>query len=228
MKRIVMGVVLVSAISTAFAVNLSTETQKVSYAMGYETGKALRMHQVSADPNTFAAGMKSGLNNTTPAMTEDNMQKTLQQFQTENAAKFAAAQKEQADTNAKLGADFLAKNKGQAGVVTLPSGLQYKILNAGDAAAASPKATDRVTVDYEGTLINGTVFDSSYKRGQPATFGVNQVIPGWTQALQLMKPGATWMLFIPPNLAYGANGAGPTIGPNSTLIFKVHLISVAS
>lgn len=228
MKRIAIGIVVAGVMSTSFAANLSTETQKVSYAMGYETGKALRMHEVSADPNAFAAGMKSGLNNTTPTMTEDNMQKTLQQFQSENAAKFAAAQKAQADTNTTAGAAFLAKNKTAPGVVALPSGLQYKIVDAGNATAASPKATDRVTVDYEGSLINGTVFDSSYKRGQPATFAVNQVIPGWTQALQLMKPDATWMLYIPSDLAYGPRGAGAAIGPNATLIFKVHLISVAS
>lgn len=122
------------------------------------------------------------------------------------------------------GEKFLQENKTQPGVITLPSGLQYKVLEAG--GGKKPLSTDKVTVDYEGTLINGKVFDSSYKRGQPATFPVNAVIPGWQQALPLMSTGSTWMLYIPSNLAYGAHGAGPDIGPNETLVFKVHLISI--
>lgn len=122
------------------------------------------------------------------------------------------------------GAAFLANNKAQTGVVVLPSGLQYKIITQGK--GSKPKASDSVTVNYEGKLINGTVFDSSYQRGQPATFGVNQVIAGWTEALQLMPAGSTWMLYIPANLAYGAAGAPPVIGPNQVLIFKVDLLSV--
>jgi len=119
---------------------------------------------------------------------------------------------------------FLAANKQQPGVVTLPSGLQYKVVIEG--TGKQPKDTDTVTVDYAGTLVDGTEFDSSYKRGQPASFPVNGVIPGWTEALKLMKAGSTWKLYIPANLAYGAQGAPPVIGPNKTLVFKVHLISI--
>ena len=127
-------------------------------------------------------------------------------------------------TNQQAGEKFLAANAKQKDVVTLPDGLQYKVLTKG--AGAKPKSTDSVTVNYEGSLIDGTVFDSSYKRGQPATFGVNQVIKGWTEALQLMPQGSTWMLYIPADLAYGARGAGQSIGPNETLIFKVELIDI--
>jgi FKBP-type peptidyl-prolyl cis-trans isomerase FklB len=124
----------------------------------------------------------------------------------------------------KDGEVFMEKNKKEAGMVTLPSGLQYKIVDAGE--GKKPSKSDTVTVDYEGTLLNGTVFDSSYKRGQPASFPVSGVIAGWTEALQLMPTGATWMLYIPPHLAYGKAGAGGLIGPNETLVFKVHLISI--
>lgn len=126
--------------------------------------------------------------------------------------------------NMKKGASFLADNKKKEGVKVTPSGLQYKVLKSG--SGATPKYTDQVTVNYEGSLIDGTVFDSSYKRGEPIAFGVGQVIKGWTEALQLMKEGDTWMLYIPSNLAYGAQGAGRDIGPNETLIFKVELIKV--
>jgi len=124
----------------------------------------------------------------------------------------------------KDGAAFMEKNKTEAGMVTLPSGLQYKIVEAG--SGKKPAKNDTVTVDYEGTLLNGTVFDSSYKRGQPASFPVSGVIAGWQEALQLMPTGSTWMLYIPPQLAYGQAGAGGMIGPNETLVFKVHLISI--
>ncbi len=129
-----------------------------------------------------------------------------------------------ASKNITEGEAFLAANKQKPGVVTLPSGLQYKIMTG--EAGKSPKAEDTVTVDYEGTLINGQEFDSSYKRGQPATFPVMGVIPGWTEILQLMPVGATWMVYIPASLAYGEQGAPPSIGPNETLIFKIHLISI--
>lgn len=130
----------------------------------------------------------------------------------------------QVNSGQSAGEAFLAANKSKPGVVTLPDGLQYKVLVKGD--GPSPSANDTVTVDYAGTLVNGTEFDSSYKRGQPATFPVNGVIAGWTEALQLMRVGATWELYIPASLAYGQDGAPPVIGPNETLIFKVKLISI--
>lgn len=129
-----------------------------------------------------------------------------------------------ADSAKTAGEAFLQANKTKPGVVTLPSGLQYQVLDAG--SGKKPGKNDTVTVDYEGRLVNGQIFDSSYQRGQPATFNVSQVIEGWTEALQRMNTGATWMLYIPPSLAYGAAGAGGAIGPNETLVFKVHLISV--
>jgi len=128
--------------------------------------------------------------------------------------------------NLQTGEAFLAKNKNKKGVVSLPSGLQYKILKKG--TGPKPSTTSVVTVNYEGKLINGTVFDSSYRRGQPTTFPLNNVIPGWQQALQLMKVGSTWKIFVPPQLAYGSRGAGSAIGPNETLIFKVNLIKIDS
>ncbi len=128
------------------------------------------------------------------------------------------------ETNMKDGAEFLAANKTKDGVITLPSGLQYKIMTAG--TGAKPGPGDTVVCNYRGTLINGTEFDSSYKRGQPASFPVNRVIPGWTEALQMMPVGSKWQLFIPPDLAYGARGAGGVIGPNATLVFEVELISI--
>jgi FKBP-type peptidyl-prolyl cis-trans isomerase FklB len=128
------------------------------------------------------------------------------------------------DANKKEGDAFLAANKTKEGVVTLPSGLQYKILQEG--TGPKPTASDTVVCNYRGTLLNGTEFDSSYKRGQPATFAVGQVIHGWTEALQLMTVGSKWQLFIPPDLAYGPRGAGNDIGPNATLVFEVELVSI--
>ena len=137
---------------------------------------------------------------------------------------FIKLQKEKMEINKKAGEEFLHINKGRAGVVELPSGLQYQVLKHGN--GAKPSATDKVIGHYHGTLINGTVFDSSVQRGQPAVFGVNQVIPGWVEALQLMPVGSKWRLFIPSNLAYGEHGAGEMIEPNSTLIFDVELLDI--
>jgi FKBP-type peptidyl-prolyl cis-trans isomerase FklB len=143
---------------------------------------------------------------------------------TTSSAESSPVSLDPAEQAKKNGAQFMTKNKTEAGVVTLPSGLQYKIIDAGN--GKKPSRNDTVTVDYEGTLLDGTVFDSSYKRGQPASFPVSGVIAGWQEALQLMPTGATWMLYIPPQLAYGSTGAGSMIGPNETLTFKVHLISI--
>jgi FKBP-type peptidyl-prolyl cis-trans isomerase FklB len=152
------------------------------------------------------------------------MKEAFEAFQKEVVAKQEVKAKESADKNLKAGEAFLAENAKKEGVVTLPSGLQYKVIEAG--SGKTPKASDTVTVNYRGTLIDGKEFDSSYKRGEPATFPVSGVIAGWTEALQLMKEGAKWQLVIPPGLAYGEKGAGPVIGPNSTLVFEVELIKV--
>jgi FKBP-type peptidyl-prolyl cis-trans isomerase len=154
----------------------------------------------------------------------EDLQKTLMAKQQEQAAKQQEQAKVVSEKNKKDGEAFLAANKKKDGVVTMPSGLQYKVLVAGK--GKSPKATDTVTVNYKGTLIDGTEFDSSYKRGKPASFPLNQVIPGWTEAVQLMKEGAKWELYVPSSLAYGERGAGANIGGNATLIFEVELLSI--
>ena len=157
------------------------------------------------------------MNGQNPAITYDEAKEVINTF-------FIKLQKEKLEINKKAGEEFLSINKDRAGVVELPSGLQYQVLKQG--TGAKPKATDKVKCHYHGTLINGTVFDSSVERGQPAVFGVNQVIPGWVEALQLMPVGSKWRLFIPSNLAYGEHGAGEMIEPNSTLIFDVELLDI--
>jgi FKBP-type peptidyl-prolyl cis-trans isomerase FklB len=157
-------------------------------------------------------------------LTEDEVRKTLADFQQKQFSRQAETMRKLAEKNKADGEKFLAENAKKEGVKTLPSGLQYKEITPGK--GKSPKATDNVTTNYRGTLIDGTEFDSSYKRGQPATFPVSGVIPGWTEALQLMKEGGKWQLFVPSNLAYGEGGEGRVIGPNATLIFEVELISV--
>lgn len=223
MKKLV---VLGSAVllSSAVFAGLSTQTQKLSYTMGYKTGSALKTQSVTIDPAAFSQGLSAGYAGKNSLLSDAQMQSSLQTMQKTLVANMEQKMQQQASENQKTGAAFLETNGKKPGVVTLPSGLQYQIIQEGQGVA--PKATDTVTVNYEGTLIDGQVFDSSYKRGQPATFKVNQVIKGWQEALQLMKPGATWMLYIPANLAYGDHGAGGMIGPNETLIFKVNLISV--
>jgi FKBP-type peptidyl-prolyl cis-trans isomerase FklB len=176
------------------------------------------------DSALVAQGLKDSLAGSKTRLTEDEakavlteMQNEVRKQQQEKAAQAGAANKTEGEA-------FLAANKAKEGVVTLPDGLQYKILKAG--TGPKPAATDSVVCNYKGTLINGTEFDSSYKRGQPATFGVGQVIKGWTEALQLMPVGSKWQLFIPSSLAYGDRGAGAEIGPDATLIFEVELISI--
>src|SRR5437762_9878216 len=174
--------------------------------------------------DVLAAGLKDGLSGAKPLLSPEEVRQVMTQFSKDMREKTAAANKEAADRNAKEGEKFLAENKAKPGVKTTASGLQYKVLTEGSGAA--PKETDTVVTNYRGTLIDGTEFDSSYKRNEPATFPVNRVIKGWTEALQLMKPGAKYQLFIPASLAYGERGAGQTIGPNATLIFDVELLSI--
>ena len=203
---------------------LKTQTEKFSYALGMNLGTTLHKQSVEVDPNLLLQGLKDAIAGGKMLMTEDEARAAIMQTQNELRAKQQAQMQQAAEANKKEGAAFLAANKGKEGVVTLPSGLQYKILKAG--TGPKPKATDSVVCNYRGTLINGTEFDSSYKRGQPATFPVNGVIKGWTEALQLMPVGSKWQLFIPPDLAYGERGAGADIGPNATLIFEVELMSI--
>jgi FKBP-type peptidyl-prolyl cis-trans isomerase FklB len=187
-------------------------------------GANLQKQSVPVDPAILARGLRDGLAGGKTLLTDDEAQAALKAMQDDLRAKQQAKIQEAAGANKKEGEAFLADNKAKEGVVALPSGLQYKILKEG--TGPKPAATDSVVCNYQGTLINGKEFDSSYKRGQPATFPVNGVIKGWTEALQLMPVGSKWQLFIPSELAYGDRGAGADIGPGATLVFEVELLSI--
>jgi FKBP-type peptidyl-prolyl cis-trans isomerase FklB len=203
---------------------LTTPEQKLSYALGADMGKRLKATQVPVDPAVLERGMSDAMTGKASLMTDDEIRSTIASAQKDLQMKQMAKMKEMGDKNKKEGDAFLAANKSKEGVVTLPSGLQYKILKSGD--GPKPTAADTVSCNYRGTLIDGKEFDSSYKRGQPASFPVGGVIKGWTEALQLMPVGSKWQLFIPPDLAYGERGAGADIEPNSTLVFEVELLSI--
>jgi len=203
---------------------LKTQKEKTSYAIGLNMGNGLKKDSVDVDPSILARGLKDALAGGKPLMTDDEVRTCLTAMQTEVGKRHEAMMQQAGGMNMKEGEVFLAANKTKEGVVTLPSGLQYKVLKQG--AGPKPSATDSVVCNYRGTLLDGTEFDSSYKRGQPLTFPLNRVIKGWQEALQLMPVGSKWQLFIPPDLAYGARGAGPDIGPNATLIFEVELIAI--
>lgn len=202
---------------------LPTETDRISYAIGADIGHNFKREGVTLSPEMMAKGVKDATTGEKMLMDAKEIQTTLVSFQKDLIAKHQAKMQQASEKNKTEGEAFLAENKTKPGVETLPDGLQYKIIKAG--SGESPTAKDAVTVNYEGTLIDGQVFDSSYKRGKPISFQVSEVIPGWTEALQKMKPGAEWMIYVPSSLGYGERGAGP-IGPNQTLIFKIELISV--
>jgi len=212
--------------ATAATAALTTQKQKESYALGMSIGLGFKKQGLdkSIDSTLVARGMREALAGTKTAMTEDEMKAALQQLRTEFTSAQEAKAKEAGTANRKEGDTFLATNKAKDGVKVLPDGLQYKVLTEGN--GPKPAATDTVTVNYRGTLINGKEFDSSYKRGQPASFPVNGVIKGWTEALQLMPVGSKYQLFIPADLAYGDRGAGADIAPGETLIFEVELLSI--
>jgi len=205
-------------------VALGTEKDKLSYAIGVNVGRSLQKDSVEVDPSIVVQGLKDALAGGKTLMTDDEAKAVIVALQTDLHKKQEAAMQAAGEVNKKQGDVFLAANKMKEGVVTLPSGLQYKILTAG--TGAKPSATDSVVCNYKGTLIDGTEFDSSYKRGQPATFPVDKVIKGWTEALQLMPVGSKWQLFVPAEMAYGARGPSPTIGANAVLIFEVELLSI--
>ena len=206
--------------------DLTNPKQKTSYALGVNIGSSLKAQELDLDARALAAGVADALGGK-PALTEVEVRDTLTKLRQDVEAKSAAEAAKYADgaKNLKDGEAFLAANAKKEGVKTTPSGLQYKVLKSG--TGEMPKKTDTVTVHYTGTLIDGTVFDSSVQRGQPATFPVEGVIPGWTEALQMMKVGDKWQLFLPAKLAYGEQSPSPKIGPNSTLIFEVELLGVA-
>lgn len=203
---------------------LEDENDRVNYSLGYQVGGDFKRQGVEVRPELVARGIEDALSEADPLMSREEMNKTLVDLKKRIIAAQREDRKQTAQDNLAKGKAFLEENAKKEGVETLPSGLQYKVIQEG--AGATPKATDTVTVHYRGTLIDGTEFDSSYSRGKPTTFRVNRVIGGWTEALQMMKKGAKWELFIPPELAYGERGAGAKIGPYSTLIFEVELISV--
>src|SRR6266699_1407748 len=200
---------------------LKDQKDKVSYSIGMQIGFNLGRQKVDINPDILAAGIKDAIAGK-PQLTPDQVKDIMAQFEKDMEQK----QKELGEKNKTEGTKYLEENKKKAGVKTTASGLQYKVVK--DGTGAQPKATDMVTVNYRGTLIDGTEFDSSYKRGQPATFTVTGVIKGWTEALELMKPGGKWQLFVPSDLAYGERGTGQLIGTGATLLFDMELVSFTS
>jgi FKBP-type peptidyl-prolyl cis-trans isomerase FklB len=206
------------------APELKSQKEKLSYALGMDLGNQLKKQSIEVDPDILFRGLKDVFSNGKTLLTETETRAVINDLQNEMRKKQMDAMKLAGEKNKKEGEEFLVGNKSKEGIVTLDSGLQYKILKAGD--GKKPTAEDTVICNYRGTLIDGTEFDSSYKRNQPATFPVKGVIKGWTEALQLMPAGSKWQLFIPAGLAYGERGAGGAIGPNATLIFEVELLSI--
>ena len=217
---------IVAALGTAggaFAQELKTEKDKVSYMVGMDVGKGLSSIKDEIDMAVVIQALQASVKGDKTALTQEEALKIRQDFMTKLQAKRAAEEKAKAETNKKAGDEFLAKNKGKKGVNTTPSGLQYEVIKAG--TGPKPKDTDTVQVHYTGTLLDGTKFDSSVDRGEPATFPLKGVIPGWTEGLQLMPVGSKYKFYIPSNLAYGENGPGP-IGPNAVLTFEVELLKI--
>jgi FKBP-type peptidyl-prolyl cis-trans isomerase FklB len=211
---VVLGILfLVSQVNAQEKLVLKNQKEKVSYIIGTDIGGNLKRQSIDIDPSILARGVQDALSGANPLLSKEEIQETMVAFQ-----------KEMMEKQKQRGEAFLSENKKKEGVKTLPSGLQYKVIKAG--TGKKPKVDDTVMVNYRGTLIDGTEFDSSFRRGQPVAFPVSGVIPGWTEALPLMQEGAKWQLFVPSNLAYGERGAGGLIGPNVTLIFEVELISV--
>ncbi len=201
-----------------------TTIDQASYGIGMNIGSNLKADGLEVNVDALAQGIKDALSGAKPSLTQAQISAALQAFQEEMQVKAAARAKLVGAKNMQEGKAFLAANKTKADVTTLPSGLQYTVLKQGN--GPSPKITDTVQTHYHGTLIDGTVFDSSVERNEPATFGVGQVIRGWTEALQKMNVGAKWRLFVPSELAYGPQGAGADIGPHSVLIFDVELLKI--
>ena len=220
-QGLLLAPVILTASLSVSAVELGSTEQQYSYTLGYRLGKMLQAQGIGdLETNAFAAGMKDYLTKTTPQLDDAARSASLDAMNKINQKK----RDEKAALKVSEGKKFLEDNAKKEGVVVLESGLQYKVTEAG--SGESPKLTDKVEVHYEGQLLDGTVFDSSIKRGKPAQFALNGVIPGFKEALSLMKPGAKWRIYVPSELAYGKRGAGKSIGPNETLIFDMNLIRV--
>jgi len=218
---------LAAWVSAAEPPVLKTQKDKVSYSVGVDLGRNIKRQGLDFDVEALAKGLRDALAGEKLLMTDEELRATLLEFQTglkKKKAQTGAVPPKGAEDNKKQGEAFLAQNKAKEGVVTLPSGLQYKILKKGN--GKKPTATDTVVCHYRGTLVNGKEFDSSHRHGQPATLKVGGVISGWREALQLMPVGSKWQLFIPPQLAYEERGAGNVIGPNATLIFELELLGI--
>ncbi len=206
-------------------VSFDTEKAKVSYSIGFNMGQNFRSIKDEIDMTVLMQAMKDGIAGDDKAqMTQENMQKVLAEFQKKTRELYDQKRKASGEKNKVDGEAFIKENAKKQGVVSTASGLQYKVITQG--TGPTPKATDTVKVHYRGTLLDGTEFDNSYKRGQPATFALNRVIPAWTEGVQLMKVGSKYMIFTPANLAYGERGAGQIIGPNAALIFEVELLGI--
>ncbi len=203
---------------------LESVQDKVSYSIGLNIGSDFVAQGMEINPDLLARGIKDAVSQAEPLLNEEEMQAAITAFQEDMLSRQEEMMSEQSSANLQAGEAFLQENAGKEGVVTLPSGLQYRVVAAG--TGASPAESDVVSVHYEGRLVDGTVFDSSIKRGEPAVFPVSGVIAGWTEALQLMQEGAKWEIFLPGNLAYGERGAPPVIGPNAVLVFDVELLKV--
>ncbi|MGE5683239.1 MAG: FKBP-type peptidyl-prolyl cis-trans isomerase [Bacillota bacterium] len=205
--------------------DLKTQKDKVSYSIGLDIGKTMKRQSIEVEPKALLQGIKDAIaKDSSYLLTDAEIQEVMSAWQKDMMAKQTAKLKEEGEKNKKEGEAFLAQNKSKDGVKTTASGLQYKVVQAG--TGATPTIDDKVKCNYRGTLVNGTEFDNSYKRGEPIVFPVKGVIKGWTEALQLMKVGDKWQLFIPSDLAYGEQGAGQTIPPNSALIFEVELLGI--
>jgi len=218
---------LAAQVSAEETLVFKTQKEKVSYSVGVETAKNLKQQGIEVEADLFIKGLQDGLSGGKLLMSEEEIAKTMAIVRgdlRQKRAQLMNARTKEAEENRREGETFLAENKTRGGVVTLSSGLQYKVLKEGD--GKKPTEADTVVCHYRGTFVDGTEFDSSYRKGQPATFKITGVIPGWKEALQLMPVGSKWQLFIPPQLAYGPMGAGRDIGPNATLIFEVELLAI--
>ncbi len=219
---VLLGIVLLAPVQAA---ELETPTQRISYTIGMDIGRSLSEQAIDLDLDVLIDGLRARYLGEATLLSEDEALAEREAFIERRQQELDEARGREAERNFAEGEAFLAENRGRAGVQETESGLQYRVVEQGD--GRRPSASDRVTVHYRGKLISGVEFDSSYARGQPATFGLSQVIPGWTEGLQLMNEGSRFEFFIPPELAYGEAGRPGAIGPNSTLIFEVELLQIA-